>query len=300
MTNRLMHENLNLDIGSPIKIKWCDYDYFKFPLHFHNEYEIVYILKSTGTRFVGNSIEPYSDGDLVFLGSSLQHMYRSDPEYYKGDKDLRVHAITLQFSSSFFDYAVNNYPEFIKIKSLLLNAKRGVSFDKDANHEIRERIIHALELKGLPLLLECVQILSLMSSSDKYTLLNREDSESTSDFIEADARLVKVLSFIKREYNRHLSLDEIAGVAGMNQSAFCRFFSEKTGKTCTEYINSLRINYACKLLLEGRLTITEVCYESGFNNISNFNRQFKRITKHSPTEYLLEFNKPPMHKNHFR
>lgn len=300
MTNRLLHENLNLDFGSPIKIKWCDYDYFKFPLHFHNEYEIVYILKSTGTRFVGNSIEPYSGGDLVLLGSSLQHMYRSDPEYYKNNKERRVHAVTLQFSHTFFEHAVDNYPEFIKIKNLLLKSKRGISFDKVGNDEIRERIIHALELKGLPLLLECIKILSLMSVTQKYTLLNKEDSEIRSEFVEADARLVKVLSFIKREYNRHLTLKEIASVAGMNQSAFCRFFSEKTGKTCTEYINALRINYACKLLLEGKLNVTEVCYESGFNNISNFNRQFKRITKHSPTEYLMEFNKPPMHKNHFK
>lgn len=299
MTSRLLHENLNLDRGSPVKIKWCDYDYFKFPLHFHNEYEIVYILKSTGTRFVGNSIQPYSAGDLVLLGSSLQHMYRSAPEYYKNDKDLRVHAITLQFSKDFFDHAISNYPEFNNIKKLLLKSKRGIYFHKNANQRIRSKITRALDLTGLPLLLECLQILSLMSTTNKISLLNREDSESTSEFIEADARLVKVLSFIKREYNRQLTLKEIAGVAGMNQSAFCRFFLTKTGKTCTEYIHSLRINYACKLLLEGKWTITEICYECGFNNISNFNRQFKRTTKHSPTDYLREFNKPPLHRHHY-
>ncbi|MBK5196072.1 MAG: helix-turn-helix transcriptional regulator, partial [Proteiniphilum sp.] len=104
----------------------------------------------------------------------------------------------------------------------------------------------------------------------------------------------KVISFIKREYNRQLTLKEIASVARMNQTAFCRFFLDKTGKTCTQYINSLRINYACKLLQEKKSTITEICYECGFNNISNFNRQFKQITKHSPTEYMSEFSKPPL------
>jgi len=298
--NRIMHENLNLDIGSPVKIKWCDYDYFKFPLHFHDEYEIVYILKSSGTRFVGNNIQPYSDGDLVLLGSSVPHMYRSDPQYYKTDSVLRVHAITIQFSKGFFSYGMNEYPELNGIRNLLSTAKRGVYFDKKANQRIRTRIVRALSLKGLPLLLECIQILSLMSNSNHVTLLNQEDSESTSEFIEADTRLIKVLSFLKREYNRQLSLKEIAGVAGMNQTAFSRFFHEKTGKTCTHYINSLRLNYACKLLQEKRLSITEICYECGFNNISNFNRQFKQLIKYSPTEYINEFNKLPLHRLNFK
>lgn len=297
--NRIMYENLNLDTGSPVKIKWCDYDYFKFPLHFHDEYEIVYIIKSTGTRFVGNSIEPYSQGDLVLLGSSVPHMYRSDPEYYKNCPDLRVHAVTIQFSKEFFSHGISQYPELNKIKNLLIRAKRGVYFHKQFNQSVRNHILRALKLKGFPLLLECLHILSLMSNSQHYTLLNQEDSESTSEFIEADTRLIKVLSFIKREYNRQLTLKEIAGVAGMNQSAFCRFFHEKTGKTCTRYINSLRISYACKLLQEKRLSITEICYECGFNNISNFNRQFKEITKYSPTEYMNEFNRSSLldHRN---
>lgn len=298
--NRIMHENLNLDIGSPVKIKWCDYDYFKFPLHFHDEYEIVYIIKSTGTRFVGNSIEPYSEGDLVLIGSSVPHMYRSDPQYYKNDSTLRVHAITIQFAKGFFSHGINEYPELNRIKNLLTTAKRGVYFDKQANQHIRTRIVRALSLKGLPLLLECIQILSMMSNSIRVTLLNQEDAESTSEFIEADTRLIKVLSLIKQEYNRQLTLKEIAGVAGMNQSAFCRFFHEKTGKTFIHYINSLRISYACKLLQEKRLSITDICYECGFNNISNFNRQFKEITKHSPTEYINEFNRPPLLGYHYR
>ncbi|MDD2327355.1 MAG: AraC family transcriptional regulator [bacterium] len=293
---RIMHENLNLDTGSPVKIKWCDYDYFKFPLHFHDEFEVVYILKSTGTRFVGNSIQPYTDGDLVLLGSSLPHMYRSDPQYYENRPDLRVHAITIQFSKNFFNYGVTQYPELFNIKNLLIKAKQGVYFHKNANQRIRKKITRALHLNGLPLLMECVQILSMMSSSQDYTLLNNEDSETESEYIEADTRLIRVLSFMKREYTRPISLKEVAAVAGMNQSSFCRFFLAKTGKTCINYINSLRIAYACKLLQEGKFSISEICYESGFNNISNFNRQFRKATRHSPSEYLNELRKPPLYR----
>jgi AraC-like DNA-binding protein len=178
----------------------------------------------------------------------------------------------------------------------LIKSKQGVCFDKNANHRIRKKITNALRLKGLLLLMECVQILSMMSSSSHYTLLNNEDSETESEFIEADTRLIKVLSFLKREYTRQLTLKEIAGVAGMNQTSFCRYFLEKTGKTCVQYINDLRIGYACKLLQEGKYSISEICYESGFNNVSNFNRQFRQIIKHSPTEYMNELKKPPLYR----
>ena len=288
---KIMHEKLNLSSGSPVKIKWCDYDYFKFPWHFHEEYEIVYVLKSTGTRFVGNNIELFSDGDLVLLGSSVPHMYRNDIQYYQDDPKYRVHAITLQFSNDFFQYSLQQYPEFSQIKKLLKDAQYGIFFDKDANKTIRERLTNALQLSGLDLLLETIKILSLMSQSPEKRLLRDESEETLTIVNDKDPRIIKVKAYLHREYTKQISLENIADVAGMNVSAFCRYFLEKTNKTCFQYINELRITYACKLLLERRLTITQICYEAGDNNISNFNRQFKKITGYTPTEYILEFNK---------
>ncbi len=288
---KIMHEKLNLSSGSPIKIKWCDYDYFKFPWHFHEEYEIVYVLKSTGTRFVGNNIESFSDGDLVLLGSSVPHMYRNDIQYYQNDPEKRVHAVTLQFSKDFFQHSLDKYPEFSQIKKLLEEAQYGVYFYKNANELIRNKITKALHLKGLDLLLETIVILSLMSKSRDKRFLSDESEENMKDFRDDDPRVVKVKAFLHREYTRDISLKEVADIAGMSESAFCRYFLEKTSKTCFQYINELRITYACKLLLERKLTISQVCYEVGYNNISNFNRQFKKITGYTPTEYRLEFYK---------
>lgn len=288
---KIMHEKLNLSSGSPIKIKWCDYDYFKFPWHFHEEYEIVYIIKSTGTRFVGNNIELFSDEDLVLLGSSVPHMYRSDIDYYQNDPKKRVHAITLQFSNDFFQHSLQQYPEFAKIKNLLEDAKYGIYFEKKANMQIRKKISEALHLEGLDLLLETLRILSLMSHSREKRLLSDEMEEHMTDTDINDSRIIKVKAYLHREYTRDIALKTVADIAGMNISAFCRYFLEKTSKTCFQYINELRVTYACKLLLEKRLTITQICYEAGYNNISNFNRQFKKITGFTPTEYMLEFNK---------
>lgn len=288
---KIMHEKLNLSSGSPIKIKWCDYDYFKFPWHFHEEFEIVYVLKSTGTRFVGNNIKSFSDGDLVLLGSSVPHMYRNDIQYYQNDPDKRVYAVTLQFSKDFFQHSLDKYPEFSQIKKLLEEAQYGVYFYKNANGLIRRKITKALHLTGLELLLETIIILSLMSKSKDKRLLSDESEKNLDSFRDNDPREVKVKAFLHREYTRDISLQEVADIAGMNQSAFCRYFLEKTSKTCFQYINELRITYACKLLLEKKLTITQICYEVGYNNISNFNRQFKRVTGYTPTEYRLEFYK---------
>lgn len=288
---KIMHEKLNLSSGSPVKIKWCDYDYFKFPWHFHEEYEIVYILKSTGTRFVGNNVELFSDEDLVLLGSSVPHMYRNDIQYYQNDPKYRVNAITLQFSKDFFHYSLQHYPEFSKIKKLLEDAKYGIYFEKDANKTIRKRITKALRLSGLDLLLETIKILSMMSQSQEKRLLRDESEDTLINIHDKDPRIIKVKAFLHREYTKAITLQEIADIAGMNVSAFCRYFLEKTSKTCFQYINELRISYACKLLLERRLTITQICYETGYNNISNFNRQFKKVMGYTPTEYILEFNK---------
>ena len=144
----IMYEQLGLTSGSPIKVKWCDYNYFKYPWHFHDEYEIVYIIKSTGTRFTGNNIEPFSDGDLVFFGSLLPHMYRNDDAYYQNNPELRVHAITIQFSKDFFNHAILNYPEFLKIKELLQMSRYGISFDTTPNAPIRHHIEQLPRKKG--------------------------------------------------------------------------------------------------------------------------------------------------------
>lgn len=130
-----------------------------------------------------------------------------------------------------------------------------------------------------------------MSQSQDKRLLSDESEEILQSSSDNDPRIVKVKAFLHREYTKTISLQEIADVAGMNESAFCRYFLRKTSKTCIQYINELRVSYACKLLLERRLTITQICYESGYNNISNFNKQFKKVTGYTPTDYIFQFNK---------
>lgn len=294
---KLMHEQLGLVDGSPIKVKWCDYDYFKYPYHFHSECEIIYILRSSGVFFAGNSIERFSDGDLILVGSHLPHMFKNDNEYYDCNPALRVHAIIVQFSCDFLSEAISHYPEFRRIRQMLAAAEQGIRFDKNHDEKIRKSLKRLLRLKGLARLLELVKILSLMSNSRHKRQLS-EKSPEYGGHLSGDMRLNRVLGRLHQDYTGQLSLDEIARTAGMNSSAFCRYFREKTGKSMTRYINELRIGYACKLLLTDEMTVSQICYECGYGNLSNFNRHFKTITGFTPSGYVKEFrsdNRPTVH-----
>jgi AraC-like DNA-binding protein len=285
-----MHEQLDLT-GSPVKVKWCDYDHFTYPWHFHGEYEIVYVLKSTGMRFTGNSVETFSENDLTFHGSFLPHMYRNDDVYYNGDSTLRVQAVIVQFSSDFFYHAINHYPEFYPIKQLLKRSVAGIYFnnEKGINENIRKQLVKLLDLKGLPRLLAFIEILLLMSKSPNIRLLNNNSDISETIYARNDNRIAKSLSYITKQGYQSLRLKDVADYSGMNASAFCRYFKGTTGKTFTQYLTELRINYACKLLLEGRLAISQICFECGFNNISHFNKQFKKLRHCTPTDYIHAF-----------
>jgi AraC-like DNA-binding protein len=289
-----MHEQLDLK-GSPIKVKWCDYDHFTYPWHFHSEYELVYIIKSTGIRFVGNSIESFSDGDLVLHGSFLPHMYRNDDSYYNNDPNFRVHSIIVQFSHDFFNHAIHHYPEFYPIKQMLKRSVAGVYFgnNKNSNRKIRELLVKLLRQKGLSQLLGFINILSLMSHSSDIRMLNSNEAVAETAYVHTDQRIEKVLSYIIKTGYHSLTLNAVAKYADMNKSAFCRYFKKKTSKTFTQYLIELRVNYACKLLLEGRLTISQICFECGFNNLSNFNKQFKKTFHYTPTDYIREFGYLP-------
>ena len=134
-----------------------------------------------------------------------------------------------------------------------------------------------------------------MSETEEKELLNEDYINHIPDDQYHDPRIIKILSWLHKQYIEPLSLQDIAEKAGMNKAAFCRFFKKKTGKTCFEYITELRINYACKLLKEANLPVTQICYETGFNNISNFNRQFKKIIIH--TYQLFYRNSRKQNKN---
>jgi AraC-like DNA-binding protein len=281
---KIMHEHIDFPGQSTIRIKWGDIPFFTYPWHYHSEYEIVYLLESTGTRFVADHIEPFGPGDLVMVAGNTPHYWRNDDKYYQGDPALRARRIVVQFPQDFLKPHIDNYPEFQAIKNLLIRSEKGIRFLPPQADEIGAMLLELLDINGFRQLIRLVEILQSMAANTNFRLLASEAYQPGRHEV-SDNRMQKVTRFLAYKYKEQISLTEVAEIAGMHPNAFCRYFREKTGKRLSDYLNELRIGYACKLLMSDNLQISQICYESGFNNVSNFNRSFKKITGLTPSNY---------------
>ena len=285
-----MYEQVQFPYGSPLKVKWDDFPHFTFPLHFHSEYEIVYIVKSYGKRYVGDSVESFGPDDLVLIGSQVPHYWKNDEVFHKNNPELKVNAIVVQFSEDFMSQALNKYPEFQRIKNLLNNASQGIRFMPPDNKKIKQQLIKLNQVSGINRLIVLLEILRDMSLSKKTKFLSQSYAINHIGN-DSNDRLKKILNYLSRNYQQNITLTETAKLFGMNPSAFSRYFKNKTGQSLIEYLNNLRMNFACKLLQNEKMTITQICFECGFNNISNFNRMFKRRMSQTPKDYRNMHNK---------
>lgn len=285
---KVMHEKINFKGNSSISIKYDDFPHFTFPWHFHTEFELVYVIKSYGKRFVANHCEEFSAGDLVLLGPNLPHYWQSAEAFMRQEEELKVNAIVLHFPADFFEQQLNSYPEFHKIKQLLRAAQRGIKFQAETAKKLDAPLKRLLKLKGLPQLLALIELLNKLASQKDYQLLASANYQPDLKNWTGN-RLDKVIQRINERYRSDIKVADLAREVGMNPTAFCRYFKAKTSKSLTQFVTELRIALACKLLLENQLSVSQIAYESGFNNLSNFNRHFKKVTQQTPLSYKQEF-----------
>lgn len=279
-----MNERLPISEANPIHPRYYDYDHFTYPWHFHSQYEIIYVKESTGLCFVGDCIEKFSGGDLILLGSNLPHYLLSDDIYITGNHELRVKGTIIQFEKDFMSYSIEHYPQFLQIKTFLEESRRGVFFRKLSCRSIIDLLDDFPTFKDFDQITNLLLLLQKMATySDRQLLASLLYYEAFPTF--GNNRIEKIISFINSNYTRDISLTEIASMAAMNPSAFCRYFKENTGKTYVKYVADMRIGYACKLLTLNKMNISQICYECGFDSISNFNRTFKQATQFTPTQY---------------
>jgi AraC-like DNA-binding protein len=250
--------------------------------HYHAELELVVIKESIGTRFVGDSIEKFKPGEVILIGKNLPHMWLNDDAYFQKNSGLIASALSIHFREDF----IGN--EFIQLYStehlgkLFANAKRGIQF-VDLKFSIQAAIKQLIaEKDDFQNLMQLLQILHQLAKHENIVLL------SSAGYLNAKINegSDETHQYIFNNFNKPIKLDDVAAVAGMNPSAFSRYFKRIHRKTFSSYLIEIRIGYACKLLMENKLNISTVCYDSGFNNLSNFNKQFKKIKKMNPSEYI--------------
>ena len=286
---KLFEEVINYPAENSFLIKYDDFPHFTVPWHFHNEYEIVYIIKSYGKKFVGDSVEDFTAGDLSVYGSKLPHFYLNDPVFYRGDPQFKVNAIVVQFPVNYFPQPQLQRPEFGSVKKLLNCASCGLTFDRETAKKGGEILHEMLVANGMERHLLFVRLIDYLGNSESRTIATAGYTNAMED--QGEPRMAKIYKYTTRNYSRKITLVEAASVAGMNPSAFCRYFKQKTGKSFSQFVNELRISYACKLLRHGNQIVADISESSGFNNLSNFNRQFKGFIGKSPSEYRELFQK---------
>lgn len=255
--------------------------------HYHLELELVLSLKSTGTRFVGDSIKKFEEGDLVLIGKNLPHMWLNDDRYFKKNNPLIAEDIVIHFTQDFLGADFLNAHELKSISDLLHKSKYGIKFNKPSL-KISKRIKKLNSLQpGFKRTMKFIQILHNLALHKEYEYLSSEAFVNSFKQNKNDS-LDKTYEYIFENFAKPIRLDDVAKIANMNPSAFSRFFARVNRKTFSKYLNEVRIGYACKKLIENKSSIAAICYESGYNNISNFNRQFRAIKHMSPREYLAQ------------
>ncbi len=249
---------------------------FDYPVHYHSEYEINLVMGCTGTRVVGDSEEAFGPVDLVMVGPSLPHAWKSE--------DKTNHVITIQFAKELADYPMLGKRIFAPIRQLLQDSENGLSFEGPEQESIKKKIISLTRMQGFQSVTTFLNILSDMANANRKRLVSGL-FESDLGSSTKSRRIAKVCEYIDQNLDKDLSLAEVAALVNMSESAFSHFFKKRTGLTYINYVNNQRIAKACTLLSDTTLSASEICYDCGFNNKSNFIRIFRKKKNMTPIEY---------------
>ncbi|RKR12061.1 LOW QUALITY PROTEIN: AraC family transcriptional regulator [Flavobacterium sp. 81] len=277
-TNIASYTNTSLSVFSR------EESFFQSPFHSHPEFELVYILESHGKRIIGNSVESFEAGDMIFLGDDIPHVWLNDEIFYKGINSLKAKAMVIYFSKDLFGNSFYELPEAQEVKKFLSQAVKGVSITGQTNAVVSKKMEKIAQKEGFEVIMGLIEILFLLSKSKDLRFIN-DNSYISVDEDNKNDRLAEVFQYVKSNYKEEISLDEISKIANLTPTSFCRMFKAKTKKPFVEYLNEIRVSNACKYLIETDLGISEIAYECGYKTASNFNKLFKKLIGTTPKEY---------------
>jgi len=271
-------------------INYLNDPFFDTYWHFHSEYQLFVVLEGKGTRFIGDSINHFQEGDMVLTGPNMPHLWRNDDIYFDKTHHLRVQGIVIYFPENFLGEHFLRKEEMLEIKQLFERASRGIQILGATSNHVTEMMQDLIHLKGLESIVQLLSILHVLSVSGEYNYISSVGYTNNTKEADKD-RMSGVYNYIMLNYKKNIMLEEVAGIASMSPTAFSRYFKARTNKSFSSFISELRIGYACKLLMEDKNNIAQIGLECGFNTISNFNKQFKDLMHKTPFEYRKEYLK---------
>jgi AraC-like DNA-binding protein len=251
---------------------------FDYPIHCHSEYEINLVLDTDGTRVIGNYKEDFAGLDLIMVSPYIPHVWKSDK--------VHNHVVTVQFSNEMLKFPIMNKLQFRHIREFLDRAVPAVRFLVSNDSRIVSRLLDLKNHTGFDSGIEFLSLLNDLAVSE-YTILSDSNMEMRSS---KSRRISRVCAYTEENLSKHISISDVASLVNMSESAFSHFFKSHTRISYVSYLNNLRIAKACRLLEGTMLSVSEICYECGFNNKSNFNRIFLKSRGVTPTVYRKYIN----------
>lgn len=253
--------------------------YLEYYWHHHPEYELTYKINVKGKRIVGDSYEEFHPGDLVLIGPDLPHTWVTN----RKEKNKNCDFVVVQFSNNLFNSFIH-LAEFERIKRLLQNSRQGLHFKN--SKPLKEKILSLPEKQGVEKLTDLIWILEQLTKQKGRKLASAE--YEISQAIGREQRINKVCNYLEQNFSKPIGIDEAARIINISKSAFCKFFKRTTGKTFSDYLNEIRIGYACYQLLETDKPVATIARSAGFDSISYFNRVFTKKKNSTPREFRSE------------
>jgi AraC-like DNA-binding protein len=256
--------------------------------HYHPELELHYNIKGEGLRFIGDNISNFASDEMVLLGENLPHTWRCKDEYFQNNPDLNVEAMVIHFLPDCLGKYLFNLPEAYLIPKLFEKAKSGMIIHgktKDQLAELMGKAIHATNLERIIILLT---ILKTLAETDEYDIITSKNTFYQSNESET-LRINKICTYTLTNYKKDISLEEVASLSNLSITSFCRYFKLMTKKTYYDFLIEIRVSHACRFLIENKLPTEMICFNCGFNNVSNFYRHFKKVTGMTPLDYKRKY-----------
>lgn len=277
-------EKVESNINHSFHINHLKVDYFPSMRHYHPEVEILLVVEGTGTRYVGNSVEPFIPGDLVMIGANVPHEWCSD----KNMGTSQSEAIYILFNMEILGKDFWNLPESKIILKIIQQSKRGIKLTGKTRSEVALLMKSIDTSYGFNRIILLLTILELIAFNNEHYYLASPIIQNLIDNSDKE-RLNKVYKYVIDNLQQDISLDKASSIANLSTAAFCRYFKKRANKTFMQFLNEIRIGQACRLLINENHSVAETGYECGYSNISYFIRQFKKITGFTPLGYRKKF-----------
>lgn len=282
MLNKVVAFNVPQTEHEVVRVQIDEVAHFYDQVHQHHEIQIMFIQSGEGTLIAGDYVGRFQAGDVFVIGSGQPHVFRCDQSFYKKGSNLRAKSISLYFSEKYFGKELWGANEMADVREFEASSLQGFQLTDPVIKEAADRVEQLSRYRGLEKMIGFFSLLKLLTDTNHKKKLALQSGRL---LVSEEGRMNSIVGFTFRESHRKIYLSEVARLANLSVEAFCRYFKLHTRKTYINFLNEVRVSHACQLLIQKDSSIQQVCYQTGFTNVSNFNRIFKKITVKTPLAF---------------